>query len=496
LPALPADHFVFTLQLISLRRRSLRAAQERCMTIRTRFAPSPTGMLHIGGARTALFSWLYARHHGGEFVLRIEDTDRERSTVEATQVILDGLKWLGLDWDSEPVFQASRQAEHVLAAEQLLAEGHAYRCYCSKEELDAMRERQMANGEKPMYDGRCRHRSDRPEDVPFVVRFRSPDVGETMVRDQVLGDVTFSNAELDDLILLRSDGTPTYNLAVVADDAAMGITHVIRGADHLNNTPRQIQLYEALGLTPPAFAHIPLIHGPDGAKMSKRHGAVAITEYREAGYLSEAVVNYLARLGWSHGDEEVFNRQQLIELFDVKDVGKTAARFDQNKLDWLNGLHIRSASAEALAEALAAGLERYGIDTDRGPALAGVVALLQERSRNLVEMADGARMFYVAPESYDDKAVKKHIREGSAALLVRFVELAGALSEWDAAALHDVLKQVCEAADVGLGKLAQPIRIMLSGTAVSPPIDATLALLGRDEALARIGRGLAKLGLA
>ncbi|HXH72404.1 MAG TPA: glutamate--tRNA ligase [Mariprofundaceae bacterium] len=463
------------------------------MTIRTRFAPSPTGMLHIGGARTALFSWLYARHLGGEFLLRIEDTDRERSTDEATQVILDGLRWLGLDWDGEPVFQAGRQAEHVVAVEQLLAEGHAYRCYCTREELDTMRERQMANGEKPKYDGRCRHRSDRPEGVPFVVRFRSPDEGETVVRDLVLGDVTFSNGELDDLILLRSDGTPTYNLAVVADDAAMGITHVIRGADHLNNTPRQIQLYEALGLTPPAFGHIPLIHGPDGAKMSKRHGAVAITEYREAGYLADAVVNYLARLGWSHGDEEVFGREQLVALFDVKDVGRTAARFDQNKLDWLNAHYLRNSIPLALVSDVTAKLAAMGIGVEHGPELAEVIAILQERSRNLQELADGAHMFYRAPHSYDEKAVQKHIKDVSWNLLDKFVAAARQLSAWDAASLHVLLQQVCEEAGEGLGKLAQPIRIMLSGTAVSPPIDATLALLGRDEALARIERGSAAL---
>jgi len=463
------------------------------MTVRTRFAPSPTGMLHIGGARTALFSWLYARRHGGEFMLRIEDTDRERSTDEATQVILDGLRWLGLDWDAEPVFQATRQAEHVLAAEQLLEEGHAYRCYCTREELDAMRERQMANGEKPKYDGRCRHRSDRPEGAPYVVRFRSPDIGETVVRDLVLGDVTFNNAELDDLIILRSDGTPTYNLAVVADDAAMGITHVIRGADHLNNTPRQIQLYEALGLAPPTFGHIPLIHGPDGAKMSKRHGAVAVTEYRAAGYLADAVVNYLARLGWSHGDEEVFSRQQLQELFDVADVGKTAARFDQQKLDWLNGIYIRSSAPEMLVADVSERLGAEGLDVSAGPDVAGVVGVLQERSKSLVELAEGARMFYRAPDAYDDKAVQKHIKENSWLLLEQFATGAEKLATWDAAAVHELLKSVCENAGEGLGKLAQPIRIMLSGAAVSPPIDATLALLGRDEALARIRRGMQAL---
>jgi len=460
------------------------------MTIRTRFAPSPTGMLHIGGARTALFSWLYARHLGGEFVLRIEDTDLERSTDEATQVILDGLKWLGLDWDGEPVFQGLRKAEHVVAAAQLIEEGHAYRCYCSRAELDAMREEQRANGEKPKYDGRCRHRSDRPEGAPFVVRFRSPDEGETVVRDMVLGDVVFNNAELDDLIILRSDGSPTYNLAVVADDAAMGITHVIRGSDHLNNTPRQIQLYQALGLTPPQFAHIPLIHGPDGAKMSKRHGAVAITEYREAGFLPDAVVNYLARLGWSHGDDEVFSRAQLIELFDVAQVGKTASRFDQQKLDWLNAYYLREASPEALAAELA---DLMGVDIAGGPDLAAVIPSLQERSKNLLELAAGARFFYQRPENFDEKAVAKNFKPETGALLDAFVQQVEALPEWTAEAIHALISSVCEQFEAGMGKLAQPIRILVSGGSVSPPIDATLALLGREETLTRLREGRSKL---
>jgi len=457
------------------------------MTVRTRFAPSPTGMLHIGGARTALFSWLYARHHKGEFVLRIEDTDKERSTDEATRVILDGLAWLGLDWDGEPVFQASRQAEHVLAAEQLVEEGHAYRCYCTREELDEMREDQRANGKKPMYDGRCRHRSDRPEGQAYVVRFRSPDVGETVVNDLVLGDVVFDNAELDDLIILRSDGSPTYNLAVVADDAAMGITHVVRGSDHLNNTPRQIQLYEALGLTPPIFAHIPLIHGPDGAKMSKRHGAVAITEYRQAGYLPDAMNNYLARLGWSHGDDEVFSRQQLIEFFELSQVGKTAARFDQAKLDWLNAQYLREAKPAELIEGVK---ELLGLDVSQGPDLAAAIASLQERSKNLIELADGARFFYVAPDGYQEKAVKKNFSDETWPLLKNFIAGAEKMPEWTAETAHTLIQGISEAAGVNMGKLAQPLRILVSGGPVSPPIDLTLALLGRDESLRRIRAGI------
>ncbi|MDQ6987591.1 MAG: glutamate--tRNA ligase [Mariprofundaceae bacterium] len=456
------------------------------MTIRTRFAPSPTGMLHIGGARTALFSWLYARHHGGEFVLRIEDTDRQRSTDEATQVILDGLQWLGLDWDSEPVFQATRQVEHVRAAEQLLEAGHAYRCYCTREELDAIREDQRARGEKPKYDGRCRHRAEQTEDAPFVVRFRSPDSGQTVVRDMVLGDVIFDNAELDDLIILRSDGTPTYNLAVVVDDAAMQITHVVRGSDHLNNTPRQIQLYQALGLTLPVFAHIPLIHGPDGAKMSKRHGAVAITEYRQAGYLPQAVVNYLARLGWSHGDEEVFSFQQLIELFDLAQVGKTAARFDQQKLDWLNAHYLHHSEPAALVSEVARLLD---VDTAHGPDLLAVIGSLQERSKNIVDLAAGARFFYVAPCQYVEKAVKKNFKDDTWPLLDSFVAAAEALPEWSESSIHALIREVCESQAVNMGKLAQPIRILISGAPISPPIDVTLALLGRDETLNRIRHG-------
>jgi len=456
------------------------------MTIRTRFAPSPTGMLHIGGARTALFSWLHTRHLKGEFVLRIEDTDRERSTAEATQVILDGLAWLGLDWDGDVVFQSKNHTAHVAAVERLIREDKAYRCYCSKDELDAMRDAQRAAGQKPMYDGRCRHRADEPADQPYVIRFRSPDAGETMVRDLVLGDVTFDNRELDDLILMRSDGSPTYNLAVVVDDADMGITHVIRGSDHLNNTPRQIQLYEALELSMPEFAHIPLIHGPDGAKMSKRHGAVAITQYREAGYLSDAVVNYLARLGWSHGDKELFSRQQLIELFDVREVGKAAARFDQSKLDWLNAHYLRCATPESLVTEVT---QRLAMDISGGPDMARVIQLLQERSKNLIELADGARFFYAAPVEYVEKAVKKNFRETTWTLLDAFIRRAESMQDWTPESIHALISDLCKAEGVNMGKLAQPIRILISGGPVSPPIDATLALLGKNESLQRLCRG-------
>ncbi|RLL49739.1 glutamate--tRNA ligase [Mariprofundus sp. EBB-1] len=460
------------------------------MTVRTRFAPSPTGMLHIGGARTALFAWLYARHHGGEFVLRIEDTDRERSTDEATEVILDGLSWLGLNWDGEPVFQAARQDQHIDAVNQLIKQGDAYRCYCSKDTLDDMRESQRSAGKKPMYDGRCRHRNDQPADQPYVIRFRSPDEGETVVNDLVLGHVSFPNAELDDLILLRTDGTPTYNLAVVVDDADMGISHVVRGSDHLNNTPRQIQLYHALKLTMPQFAHIPLIHGPDGAKMSKRHGAVAITEYREQGYLADAVNNYLARLGWSHGDEEVFSRQQLIELFDLTQVGKAAARFDQQKLDWLNGQYLRNAKPADLVDAVT---QLLNLDVTSGPDLEPVISSLQERSKNLLDLTEGARFFYQAPTTYQEKAVKKNFKDGTWPLIETFITAIDAMDDFSGEAAHALIGEICEKAGMGMGKLAQPVRILVAGGPVSPPIDLTLGLLGKEETLQRLKAGMAVL---
>jgi len=458
------------------------------MTVKTRFAPSPTGMLHIGGARTALFSWLYARHFGGEFVLRIEDTDKERSTDEATQVILDGMKWLGLDWDGEPIYQGARQDQHIAAVDKLLDEGKAYKCYCSKDKLDAMREKQRIEGKKAMYDGTCRNLTE-AKDEPFVVRFKSPEIGETWVKDLVLGDVCFPNEELDDLIIQRTDGTPTYNLAVVVDDADMGITHVVRGSDHLNNTPRQIQLYHALGLDVPAFAHIPLIHGADGSKMSKRHGSVAITEYREKGYLPHAMNNYLARLGWSHGDDEVFSRDDLIQHFDLAHIGKSPSRFDQDKLDWLNAHWIKASSPADLVGEVARFLD---VNTSNGANLVDVIPALQERSKNIIELADGARLFYVAPTEYQEKAVKKNFKEGTWDLLDKFIANAES-KDWSGEAAHQWITDICEAEGVNMGKLAQPIRILIAGVPVSPPIDITLGLLGKDETLTRIKTGIATL---
>jgi len=457
------------------------------MTVKTRFAPSPTGMLHIGGARTALYAWLHARHHGGQFVLRIEDTDKARSTDKATQVILDGLQWLGLDWDEAPVFQAQRIEKHKQAVKQLLDHNQAYRCYCSKGELDHMRQQQRDTGQKPMYDGRCRHRTEQPNDQPFVIRFRSPKTGETIVHDNVLGAVTFQNQEIDDLILMRSDGSPTYNLAVVIDDADMEITHVIRGSDHLNNTPRQIQLYQALGLTVPQFAHIPLIHGADGAKMSKRHGAVAITDYRTQGYLPDAVVNYLVRLGWSHGDDEVFSRQQLVDFFDVSQVGKSASRFDTQKLDWLNTHYLHNTPASKLCDIVQAHIKPQ---TGTSPNLELVITALQERAKNILDLAAQAQMFYHAPTQYDTKAVKKNFKERTEMFVRAYIQQAEVLEDWNQSDLHQLIKDTCLKFEIKMGKLAQPLRILLAGVPVSPPIDLTLYLLGKEESLQRLNQGL------
>ncbi|MDX8377020.1 MAG: glutamate--tRNA ligase [Mariprofundales bacterium] len=465
------------------------------MNIRTRFAPSPTGMLHIGGARTALFAWLYAKHCGGQFVLRIEDTDRQRSTDAATKVILDGLAWLGITTDAEPVFQSQRVEQHKQAVQKLLATDQAYRCYCSRTELDAMRDAQRIAGQKPMYDGRCRHRNDNMADAPYVVRFRSPDIGETVVHDKVLGDVVFANNELDDLILMRSDGSPTYNLAVVVDDNDMAITHVIRGADHLNNTPRQIQLYNALGLKAPIFAHIPLIHGADGAKMSKRHGAVAITDYQQDGYLPHSVINYLARLSWSHGDQEIFSQQELIEKFDLAQVGKTAARFDQQKLDWLNTHYIHNSSFSELAPFIQNKLQDKLAQwhAENTPDMEQVFICVQQRSRSLDELIAGMSIFYQTPNEYNAKAVKKHMRPIVMPVVQDFISQAEQLEVWNKESLHLLLSKLCATHDVKLGKLAQPLRILLTGAAMSPPIDLTLELLGQNESMQRLKTGMSVL---
>lgn len=457
------------------------------MTVRTRFAPSPTGYLHIGGARTALFNYLFAKHHGGQYLLRIEDTDKARSTPEAVRQILESLEWLGLSPDEPPVMQSAREARHAEVARQLLAEGKAYLAFDTAEELAAMREQAMKEGRPPRYDGRWRDRdpSEAPPGMAGAVRIKAPREGETVIRDLVQGEVRVNNAELDDMIILRSDGTPTYQHAVVVDDHDMAITHVIRGDDHLTNTFRQIMIYDAMGWDRPDFAHIPLIHGADGAKLSKRHGAVGALEFRDQGLLPEAVCNYLLRLGWGHGDEEIVPRDRAIALFELSDVGRSASRMDYTKLAHLNGVYIRDADPDRLAREVMARLARRGLPIDDAGAarVRALVPSLQPRARTLEEMADGAAFVLERPEP-DAKAAGQLTEESRARLAI----LAGALETvaWDGPALETLLREQAEAQGVKLGALAQPLRAALTGRTQSPPIDAVLLALGREESLRRI----------
>ncbi|SDE07783.1 glutamate--tRNA ligase [Rhodospira trueperi] len=467
------------------------------MTVVTRFAPSPTGFLHIGGARTALFNWLYARHHGGRFLLRIEDTDRARSTPEAVEAIFDGLRWLGLDWDEEPVFQFSRAARHAEVANALLAEGKAYRCYATQEELAAMREAQKAAGQPMRYDGRWRDRdpADAPEGVPPVIRMKAPRDGETVIEDQVQGRVTVANDQLDDMILLRSDGTPTYMLSVVVDDHDMGMTHVIRGDDHLTNAFRQSQLYRLIGWEPPAFAHIPLIHGPDGAKLSKRHGALGTEAYRDMGFLPEAMRNYLLRLGWGHGDDEIISDAQARDWFDLDGVGRSAARFDTVKLTSLNAHWLRQAADARLVDLIAGRLGQPVDKEGRQRLLAGMAGL-KERAKTVVELADSAA-FYVRPRplALDDKA-KKQVTGDGAETLALLRDRLGAVEPWDREALEADARAVAEDRGLKLGKVAQPLRAALTGSTVSPPIFEVMEIMGRNETLARVDDCLGNNGEA
>ena len=458
------------------------------MIVRTRFAPSPTGFLHIGGLRTALFCWLYARRHAGQFILRIEDTDLKRSTEAAIQQILDGMEWAGLVQDEGPFFQTKRFDRYKEVVDEMLAEGTAYRCYCTKEELEQMRAQQTARGEKPRYDGRWRERTDSIPDAPFVVRFKNPLIGEVVVDDVVHGPVVFQNSELDDLIIARSDGTPTYNFCVVVDDMDMQITHVIRGDDHLNNTPRQLNMLLALGAKAPVYAHLPMILGADGAKLSKRHGAVSVLDYRDQGFLPEAVLNYLVRLGWSHGDQEIFSIEEMQSLFDIADVNKSAAAFNFEKLAWLNQQHMMRAPAPRVVPVLRWHLEREGVEAADETKLEQIVLALRERAKTVREMAQSSVFFFRAPLSYDEKAVRKHITADVPALLAEAASALGGLDNWTAAAIHELISGVAAAKGMALGKLAQPIRLAVCGGTISPPIDATLAILGKSEALSRLGR--------
>jgi glutamyl-tRNA synthetase len=462
----------------------------RRMTVRTRFAPSPTGMLHIGGARTALFNYLFARHHGGAFLLRIEDTDRERSTKEATQVILDGLAWLGLDPDEPPVFQSARQARHVEVAMQMLAAGRAYRCFCTPEELREMRERALAEGRPPRYDGRWRDRdpAEAPPGVAPAIRLRAPREGETVVHDRVQGDVRVANSELDDMIILRSDGTPTYLHAVVVDDHDMAITHVIRGDDHLTNTFRQLQIYHAMGWQPPEFAHIPLILGADGTKLSKRHGAVSLLEFREQGFLPEALCNYLLRLGWAHGDAEIISREEAIRLFDLDGVGRAASRMDYAKLTHINGVWLRAADNERLTEEVLRRLAHrteLALGTKAMQRIRMLMPELKERAKTLVELADSAAFLaHPVPLPMQPKAAALLTPEVK--LMLRELARALAATDFSVAAVDAALRAFAESHGMKLGQVAQPLRAALTGSTTSPPIDATVAALGREEVLARI----------
>ena len=461
------------------------------MSVVTRFAPSPTGLLHVGGVRTALFSWLYARRTGGKFILRVEDTDRERSTEEAVRVILEGMEWLSLEADEGPYYQTLRFERYREVIAGMLAAGTAYHCYCTKQELEALREGQIARKEKPRYTGICRARTEPRPGVAPVVRFKNPLTGEVVVNDLVHGPVTFQNSELDDLIIARSDGTPTYNYCVVVDDMDMGITHVIRGDDHLNNTPRQMNMLTALGATPPVYAHVPMILGPDGAKLSKRHGAVSVLQYAEDGYLPDALLNYLVRLGWSHGDQEVFTREEMIAAFDIHDVNKAASAFNPEKLLWLNQQHMVRAAPATLVPYLRSQLQRLGLDSTDQTLLEGVIVVQRERAKTLKEMAQNSRFFFGEQIDLDPKAVAKHLAgEESRQLLRTARERLAALTTWESASLHTTLNDLATQLGTGLGKIAQPLRVAVTGTAVSPPIDATLALLGRSRSLARIDAAL------
>lgn len=458
----------------------------------TRFAPSPTGFLHIGGARTALFNLLFARHHGGKFLLRVEDTDKARSTQEAIDAIMDGMTWLDLQWDGDVVFQSERAGRHVEVAETLLANGHAYRCYASPEELTQMREAQRAAKQPLRYDGRWRDRSpdEAPEGAPFSVRLRAQTEGETVVDDLVQGRVTVKNAELDDMVLLRSDGTPTYMLAVVVDDHDMGVTHVIRGDDHLNNAFRQLGIIKAMGWPEPAYAHIPLIHGSDGAKLSKRHGALGVDAYRdEMGMLPEAVSNYLLRLGWGHGDDEIISRAQATEWFDIGDVGRSPSRFDLKKLENLNGHYLREADDVRLAEIVTPRVQALigrTLSSDEQALLVRAMPELKPRAKTLDEIADGATFMFVArPLALDEKAAAL-LQGGAPALLGQAHDALAPLSEWTAQSIEEAVRQVAEQAGIGLGKVAQPLRAALTGRTTSPGIFDVLVLLGRKESLARL----------
>ena len=460
------------------------------MTIKTRFAPSPTGYLHVGGARTALFSWLHARKHGGDFVLRIEDTDLERSTQESVNAIFEGMNWLGLQSDEGPYYQTQRFDRYAEVIEQLLNQGDAYYCTCSRERLEQLRETQMQNKQKPRYDGLCRDLGQVKSDEQAVIRFRNPESGIVVINDLVKGEISIANQELDDLIIARSDASPTYNLSVVVDDMDMNITHVIRGDDHINNTPRQINILKALGAELPQYAHVPMILGDDGARLSKRHGAVSVMQYRDDGYLPEALLNYLVRLGWSHGDQEIFSVDEMVQLFDLADVNVSASTFNTEKLLWINHQYIMHSDPALVAKHLLWHMQQRGLDLANGPDLADLVIAQRERSKTLMEMADASTYFYQEFTDYDAKAAKKNFKQGSDLVLQRLYDEFSKLDAWQGEQLHQCVLDLAETMELKLGKVAQPLRVAVCGIGMSPGIDVTLSLLGREKTLSRVQRAI------
>ncbi|MEY3807409.1 MAG: hypothetical protein RI893_385 [Pseudomonadota bacterium] len=460
------------------------------MSIKTRFAPSPTGYLHVGGARTALFSWLYARKHGGKFILRIEDTDLERSTQESVDAILEGMTWLGLEYDEGPFYQTHHFDRYKEVIQQLLDQGDAYYCYCSKDELEQLRTEQMANKEKPRYNGKCRDLNEAKGERVAVIRFKNPVDGIVTIPDLIKGDIVVANKELDDLIIARGDGTPTYNLTVVVDDMDMKVSHVIRGDDHINNTPRQMNILKALGAKVPEYAHLPMILGSDGARLSKRHGAVSVMQFRDDGYLPDALLNYLVRLGWSHGDQEVFTLDEMIEYFDLENVNVSASTFNNEKLLWLNHQYIMNSNPAHVARHLSWHMGELGIDPSTGPSLIDMVKAQRERCKTLVEIAAASLYFYKDFDAYDEKAAKKNFTTGSDLVLAALYDQFLAVSEWNGEALHQLVVNLAETMELGLGKVAQPLRVAVCGSAVSPAIDITLSLLGKEKTLARIQRAI------
>lgn len=462
------------------------------MTVKTRFAPSPTGYLHVGGARTALYSWLYAKKHQGTFVLRIEDTDRERSTDESVQAIFDGMNWLSLAHDEGPFYQTQRFERYKEQIDKMLQSGQAYRCYCSKERLDKLREEQQASKQNIGYDGHCRDLTadQQDESKPHVIRFKNPLEGKVVFKDLIKGEIAVNNSELDDLIIARTDGTPTYNFTVVVDDLDMEISHVIRGDDHVNNTPRQINMIKALGAEPPQFAHVPMILGDDGKRLSKRHGAVSVMQYRDQGYLPQAMLNYLIRLGWSHGDQEVFSLEEMIELFDLKDVNRAPSAFNTEKLNWLNQHYMKSLPVEEVMPHLQWHLDQAGLDISNGPDIQKLIPLMAERVKTLKELVESIRYFYEDYQEFDAKAAKKHLRPVAKLPLETVQAKLSEQSDWTADNLHQLVSATAEELELGMGKVGMPLRVAVTGSGMSPDLGITLELIGKEAVVKRIDKAL------